>query len=100
MRAYPAFYLDPRYSRKVLEAVSMMLGGLSGGSKWLFFTTAKASLACAKPCQQAPQRLSDVARARSDPSSLGPVIPRTPLQALEEGDVEIVKRAAAGFAQR
>ena len=100
VRAYPAFYLDLRYSRKDLEDVTKLLGDLSGGSRWLSFTTPKGSLARSEFSEQAPRGFSDVARGRSDPATRAPAIPRTPLQALEDGDVEMVKRAAAGHAQR
>jgi len=76
VRAYPAFYFGTRYDRAQLFAVTKTLGYLSGGSKWQFFMTPKGSL------------------ARSDST------PRTPLQALEDGDIELVKRAALGFVQR
>ena len=69
--AYPTFYTDPRYNREHVEAVTQLLGDISGGSKWLFFTTPKGSLAA-----------------------------RTPLAALVNGDLDRVKRAATGYAQR
>jgi len=77
IRAYPAFYLDDGLERAQVEAVTKLLGDLSGGSKWLFFTTPKGSLAKA-----------DSGRAR------------TPLEALMDGDFEKVKQTAAGHAQR
>jgi hypothetical protein len=77
IRAYPAFYLDASLERAKVEAVTKLLGDLSGGSKWLFFTTAKGSLA--KP-------------------STG--TPRTPLQALMDGDFDRVKQTAIGHAER
>lgn len=77
VRAYPAFYLDSRYVRRQLEAVTKTLGKLSGGSKWQFFTAPKGSLA----------------RAEDG-------VPRTPLQALEAGDYDSVQRAALAFVQR
>jgi len=86
-RAYPAFYLDLRYNRKNLEAVTKLLGGLSGGSKWLFFTTPKASLA----------RSDAEPRARRAPAASQA---RTPLQAMEHGDLDRVKRTATGYAER
>ena len=42
VRACPSFYQDLRYNRKDVEAVTKMLGNLSGGSKSLFFTTRRA----------------------------------------------------------
>lgn len=83
-RAYPDFYLDPRYSREDLEKVTELLGERSPGSKFVFFTTPKGSLA----------------RPDGPGCSPGPTVPRTPLQALEEGDIELVRRAATGYAQR
>jgi len=70
-RHFPAFYADPRYERRQLEAVTKLLGDLPGGSKWQFFTTPKGSLS----------RL-------------------TPLQALEKGMLAQVKAAAEAFAER
>lgn len=70
-RYYPAFYDDRRQERRHLEAVSKLLGDLPGGSKWLFFTTPKGSLAG-----------------------------RTPLQALTRGKLDAVKTAAQGYAER
>lgn len=77
IRAYPAFYLDDSLERSQVEALTKLLGDLSGGSKWLFFTTAKGSLA--KP---------DSGRAR------------TPLQALVDGDFQKVKQTATCYAER
>lgn len=89
VRAFPALYLDLRYNRKDVEAVTKLLGDLSGGSKWLFFTTQKASLARSG----AEPRAGQASAARQGR-------PRTPLQAIEDGDVELVKLAAAGYAER
>ncbi len=77
IRGYPAFYLDPQLQRKQVETVCKLLGDLSGGSKWLFFTTPKGSLA-----RQATGQA------------------RTPLEALADGDLAKVKLAASGYAQR
>jgi hypothetical protein len=77
VRAYPAFFLDSTLQRVQLEAVSKLLGDLSGGSKWLFFTSPKGSLANAETGQA-----------------------RTPIQALRDGDLERVKKAALGHASR
>lgn len=99
VQAYPAFYLDPRYKRKDVEAATKLLGDLSGGSKWLFFTTPKGSLARPTSSQHAPTK-SKAAAGGVGRSLPAPVIARTPLQALEDGDVQLVKRAAAGYAQR
>jgi hypothetical protein len=67
----PAFFLDPTLSPKDLTEITGLLGTLPGWSKWHFFTSRKASLAGA-----------------------------TPLDALKEGKLERVKRAARGFAER
>jgi hypothetical protein len=69
-RYFPAFYADPRYERKHLEAVTKVLGNLPGGSKLQFFLTRKASLGG-----------------------------QTPLQALATGRVAKVKDIAAAFAE-
>lgn len=69
-RYFPAFYADPRYERKHLEAVTKVLGDLPGGSKLQFFLTRKASLGG-----------------------------QTPLQALAAGRVAKVKDIAAAFAE-
>ena len=68
---YPGFYADTRYNRKQLEAVTKRLGDLTGGSKWQFFTSPKGSL--------------------------GGV---TPLVALLDGKLALVKKCADGFLQR
>ena len=68
---YPAFYVDPRFDQRKLEAITKLLGDLAGGSKWQFFTSAKGSL--------------------------GSV---TPLQALLAGRYGDVRVAAPGFAER
>jgi hypothetical protein len=102
--AYPAFYLDTRYDRRELESVIELLGDLPGGSKWLFFTKPKASLS-------APLAGSPTARARAGEAPTWPVPtegvyigpsgePRTPLQALEAGELLRVQRTAAAYAQR
>ena len=70
IRYFPAFYADPLYERKQLEAVTKLLGDLPGGAKLQFFSTPKGSLG----------RL-------------------TPLQALAKGQLVKVKVAAEGFAQ-
>lgn len=69
-RYFPAFYADPRYERRQLEAVTKLLGNLPGGSKLQFFLNARGSL-----------------------SKL------TPLEALLKGQLSSVKAAAEGFAQ-
>ena len=72
--AYPAFYADHTLQRRQVETISKLLGEIGGGSKWLFFTSAKGSLASLESGQA-----------------------RSPLQALRDGDFERVKRAAAGY---
>jgi hypothetical protein len=69
-RYYPAFYSDPRYERRQLEAVTKLLGDLPGGGKLQFFLNPRGSLSRA-----------------------------TPLQALARGQLTAVKAAAEGFAQ-
>ena len=77
VQAYPAFLFDETYDRTMLESVCRALGDIAGGSKWLFFTKPKGSLAL-------PENGT----------------PRTPLEALRAGDIEAVKRAAVGYSQR
>ena len=60
-RFYPAFFADPRHSRRQLWAVSRKLGDLPGGAKWLFFTAPSGELAGKTPLQGlAAGRLTDV----------------------------------------
>ncbi|MGF6634079.1 hypothetical protein OKW38_002763 [Paraburkholderia sp. MM5496-R1] len=66
----PAFYLDPLIDPRELAAVSTLLGELHGWSKWHFFTAKNGSL--------------------------GGV---APLEALREGQVERVKRAARAYVE-
>lgn len=68
---YPAFFADPKYDRRQLEAVSKILGDLPGASKLQFMLTPKGSL-----------------------DSL------TPLDALAKGKVGAVKISAEGFVGR
>lgn len=68
---YPAFFADPQYERRQLEAVSKALGDLPGTSRLQFMLTPKGSL-----------------------DSL------TPLEALAKGKVADVKIAAEGFVKR
>lgn len=69
-RYFPAFYADKRYDRRHLEAITKLLGDLPGGAKLQFFRNPRAS-----------------------------VSKRTPLQALERGQLSDVKAAAEGFVQ-
>lgn len=68
---YPAFFVDPQYDRRQLEAVSKALGDLPGTSKLQFMLTPKGSLNS-----------------------------HTPLEALRMGQVASVKIAAEGFMRR
>jgi len=81
-QAYPAFCADRRYDLQTLESVSRLLGDISSGAKWLFFTQPKGSLAI----PAAPGQRNGTAR--------------TPLEAMEAGDIDLVKRTAVGFSQR
>jgi|SRR5436190_23383711 len=85
VKGYPAFYVDGRYNRGQLEDITRLLGNLPGGSKWVFFTTPKGSLARA-------------GRVDRDGQEKGK--PRTPLQALADGDIERVKATATAYAER
>jgi hypothetical protein len=76
VQAYPAFYLDRGLERKQIEAISKLLGDLSGGSKWLFFTQRSGFLALPETGE-----------------------PQTPLDALRHGRFEKVKQAARGRAE-
>ena len=84
-KAYPAFYSDPRYALEQLEAITTALGSLPGGSKWIFFTTPKGSLAT-------PGRLTKNGRAQGTA--------RTPLQALAQGDFEQTRHTAVAHSER
>ena len=44
VRAYPAFYTDQTYAREQLEAITIALADLPGGSKWIFFHAAEGLL--------------------------------------------------------
>ena len=68
---YPSFYADQRFNRRQLGAITKVLGDLTGGSKWLFFTRPKGSL--------------------------GSV---TPLRALLKGRFAEVRATAEGYAER
>ena len=69
---YPAFYLQQDTDRKKFERVCKALGGISGWSKWDFFTRPKGSLG-----------------------------DKTPLQALKDNDsLAAVVTSALGFAER
>jgi len=64
----PAFFSDHKYNRRILEKISKELGELPGPSKWQFFTTPKRSLDG-----------------------------KTPLEAIEKGQIDKVLVAATGF---
>jgi hypothetical protein len=68
---------DGPYRPEELSRVIARLGDSSGGSKYLFFTRPKGSL------------------ARPDTG-----VPRTPLEALREGDFDAVMRTAHGHSER
>jgi len=69
---YPAFYLQRDIDRKKFKRVCKALGGISGWSKWDFFTRPKGSLG-----------------------------EKTPLEALKNpGMFEAVLSAACGYAER
>ena len=68
---------DGPYRREDLERVIARLGALSGGSKYLFLTLPKGSL------------------ARPDTGT-----PRTPLEALKDGNFDAVMRTAHGYSER
>lgn len=70
-RVYPAFFADPRCNREHIERVSQALGGWPGPSKWEFFTSPRASL-----------------------NGL------TPIEALAQGELDQVLRAASAFTER
>lgn len=104
IRAYPAFYLDQQYKRKDVESVTRSLGGLSGGSKWIFFTQPRASLSDPLPDSPTAHARAFADAGLSYPiarGSLGPSgVSRTPLQAIGAGDLARVKRAAQAYAER
>jgi hypothetical protein len=81
----PAFYTESTYAREQLEAITVALGGLPGGSKWIFFTLPKGSLAT-------PGGLAEDEREEGTA--------RTPVEALSPGDFERTMRAAVGHVER
>lgn len=86
LRGYPAFYLDKSLDRRTLEAVSTLLGPAPGGTKWQFWMTPRGSLAL-------PGKTVDGVLTEDGS-------PRTPLQALRDGNVELVMRAAQAQVKR
>jgi hypothetical protein len=80
LQGYPAFFLDTAVDRQLLEAVSRLLGPATGGTKWQFFVTPRGSLA-------SPGKTVDGVLTENGN-------PRTPLQAMRDGNVELVTRVA------
>ena len=80
LQGYPAFYLDAAVDRRVLESMCKLLGPATGGTKWQFFVTPRGSLASLG---------KTVDGVLTEDGNL-----RTPLQALRDGEVELVMRAA------
>jgi hypothetical protein len=80
LQGYPAFYFDAAVDRRVLESVCKLLGPASGGTKWQFFVTPRGSLAL--PGKTVGGVLTEDGN------------PRTPLQALRDGELELVTRVA------
>lgn len=98
IRALPAFFLDPRYRVRDLEAVTKQLHGISDGAKWLFFIMPKGSLS--RSLLSTPlERSGDADEIQSSTGAIEPsvVTLRTPLQAIADGDIELVLRAAAAY---
>lgn len=69
-RAYPKFFVDEGVAPSLIEDLSVVMAHLSGNVKWLFWTQPRGSLT----------------------THAG--VPRTPLEALADGDVELVRRCA------
>lgn len=86
LRSYPAFYLAKCLDRRRLEAVSKLLGPAPGGTKWQFWMTPRGSLAL-------PGKTVDGVLTEN-------VRPRSPLNALRDGDVELVMQAAQAQVER
>lgn len=68
---YPAFFVTDKHQRRLLEKVSRALGDLPGPSKWQFFITPKLSLGG-----------------------------RSPVKAIQDGDLDRTLTAAAAFKGR
>lgn len=68
---YPAFFVTDKQKRRLLEKVARALGDLPGPSKWQFFITPKISLGG-----------------------------RSPVMAVNDGDIDRVMAAAAAFRGR
>lgn len=79
-RGYPAFLLDPAVDRDQVEAVAEVLADRPAGARLAFFTTPRGSLAVPGPM--------------ADGVLTGCGTPRTPIQALREGEFDLVKRVA------
>lgn len=74
--AYPAFHVDPTLNQAELTAVLKRISDFPPTARWLFLATPKGSLAAANGR------------------------PRTPLDALRDGEFHRVERTAAGFVER
>lgn len=85
-RGYPAFFLDPAFNRADLETVSKLLGDIAGGTKFSFFNTSRGSLAIAG-------KVVDGVLTQNG-------VPRTPLQAIRDGDLARVRAAAVATTDR
>jgi hypothetical protein len=68
---FPAFFADPQYDRRQIEAVSKAMGDVPGSAKYAFFVTPKLTLDG-----------------------------KTPLEALAEGQLHKVLDAAQGYIER
>lgn len=86
LRGYPAFVLDPELDRVQVDAITQLLAGRPAGAQFAFFTTPRGSLATSGPIVNGVLT--------------GHGIPRTPLQALRDGEFEPVKRAALSSMER
>ena len=100
IRAFPSFYLDRRYRLRDLEQVAKRLQGMSGGAKWLFFVMPKGSLSRGL-ASTSHANAGDAVVAEGSGAAAGAdaVSLRTPLQAIEDGDIELVLRTATGYAE-
>ncbi len=99
IRALPSFFLEPRYRVRDLEAVTKLLRCISDGAKWLFFTMPKGSLSRTVP-STASERAGDEdgIQSSTDTTEQSKVLFRTPLQAIEDGDIKLVLHIAAAYA--
>lgn len=79
-RGYPAFLLDPSLDRGQVELLAALLADRPAGARFAFFTTPRGSLATTGPS--------------ADGVLSGSGAPRTPLQALRDGEFNRVRQAA------